>query len=120
MSVSPNSFAEVTEMSRSDKSITGAATSNSGSTEQFVSVANCYELSSKVVGLDIYNNDNKDIGKIQDVAINQNGRAQAYVVSVGEFLGLGEHYVAVNPSAVNVSYNESEKKWRASMNASAD
>jgi sporulation protein YlmC with PRC-barrel domain len=120
MSVSPESFTEVTEMSRADKSTTGAATSNSSSTDQFVSVANGDELSSKVVGLDIYNNENKDIGKIQDIAMNQNGRAQAYIVSVGGFLGLGEHYVAVNPSAVKVSYNESEKKWHASMSASAD
>jgi len=120
MSVSPDSFTEVTQMNRADKSTTGAATSNSGSTEQFVSVANGDELSSKVVGLDIYNSDNKDIGKIQDIAMNQNGRAQAYIVSVGGFLGLGEHYVAVNPSAVKVSYNESEKKWHASMSASAD
>ena len=41
-------------------------------------------------------------------------------MSVGGFLGMGEHYVAVSPSAVKVSYNSSEKKWHASMNASAD
>jgi hypothetical protein len=33
---------------------------------------------------------------------------------------MGEHYVAVNPSAVKVSHNGSDKKWHASMNASAD
>jgi sporulation protein YlmC with PRC-barrel domain len=78
------------------------------------------ELSSKVVGLDIYNNDNKDIGQIKDIALNPNGRSQAYVVSVGGFLGMGEHYVAVNSSAVKITYNEQDKKWHASMNASAD
>ena len=77
-------------------------------------------MSSKVVGLDIYNTDNKDIGQIKDIALNGNGRSQAYIVSVGGFLGLGEHYVAVNPSAVKVSYNEQDKKWHASMNATAD
>jgi sporulation protein YlmC with PRC-barrel domain len=30
-----------------------------------------------VVGLDIYNRDNKDIGAIKDVALNPNGRAAA-------------------------------------------
>jgi hypothetical protein len=32
----------------------------------------------------------------------------------------GEHCVAANPSDVKVSYNSSDKKWHASMNASAD
>ena len=72
---------------------------------RFVSVPNNDDLSSKVVGLDIYNNSNQDIGQIKDIAMNQNGRSQAYIVSVGGFLGMGEHYVAVNPSAVKVSYN---------------
>jgi hypothetical protein len=57
---------------------------------------------------------------IKDIAIGQSGRSQAYIVSVGGFLGMGEHYVAINPSAVKVSYNNSDKKWHASMNASAD
>jgi len=73
-----------------------------------------------VVGLDIYNTANQDIGQIKDIAMNPNGRPRAYIVSVGGFLGIGEHYVAVNPSAVKVSYNGSEKKWHAAMNATAD
>ena len=36
------------------------------------------------------------------------------------FLGIGDHYVAVNPSEVKVSYNDSDKKWHATMNATAD
>jgi sporulation protein YlmC with PRC-barrel domain len=118
MAVSPNSIAEVTDMD--SKSTVGTAANNPGSSEQFVSIPNTDELSSKVVGLDIYNNSNQDIGQIKDIAMNQNGRTQAYVVSVGGFLGLGEHYVAVNPSSVKVSYNDSDKKWHAAMNATAD
>ena len=99
-------------------STTGAVGNTSSST--FVSIPQSDEMSSKVVGLDIYNTDNKDIGQIKDIALNGNGRSQAYIVSVGGFLGLGEHYVAVNPSAVKVSYNEQDKEWHASMNATAD
>lgn len=65
-----------------------------------------------------YNKDNKDIGTIKDIALNPNGRAAAYIVSVGGFLGIGEHYVAVNPEAVTVTYKDS--KWHADMNATAD
>jgi hypothetical protein len=119
MSVSPDSFTEVTDLNGADKSTTGSA-NNATTSEPFVSVPNSDDLSSKVVGLDIYNNSNQDIGQIKDIAMNQQGRTQAYIVSVGGFLGIGEHYVAVNPSTVKVNYNESDKKWHASMNASAD
>jgi hypothetical protein len=119
MSVSPDSFTEVTDMNNG--ATTGSAgNGNAGTSGAFVSVPNNDDLSSKVVGLDIYNTSNQDIGQIKDIAIGQNGRSQAYIVSVGGFLGMGEHYVAVNPSAVKVSYNGSDKKWHASMNASAD
>jgi sporulation protein YlmC with PRC-barrel domain len=119
MTASPDSFTEVADVDNNNGgSVTTGSTSNGNA--QFVSVPNSDDLSSKVVGLDIYNNSNQDVGQIKDIALNPNGRAQAYIVSVGGFLGMGEHYVAVNPSAVKVTYNSSDKKWHASMNASAD
>ena len=33
---------------------------------------------------------------------------------------MSDHYVAVRPAAVNISYDESDKKWRATMNTDAD
>jgi hypothetical protein len=120
MSISPDSFTEVTDLNNNAATTGSAGTGNAATSGAFVSVPNSDDLSSKVVGLDIYNNSNQDIGQIKDLAINQNGGSQAYIVSVGGFLGMGEHYVAVNPSAVKVSYNTSDKKWHASMNASAD
>ena len=105
-----------TGWAQTNQMTTGKA--NSGDT--YVSVPQNNDLSSTVVGLDIYNNDNKDIGKIKDIALNPDGRTTAYVVSVGGFLGMGDHYVAVSPSAVNVTYNSSDQKWHAKMNATAD
>ena len=75
---------------------------------------------SQIVGLNVYNENNKDIGEIKDIALGQNGETEAYVLSVGGFLGMGDHYVAVSPSAVKITYNSSEKKWHASMNATVD
>lgn len=121
MSVSSDSFTEVTSLYNKDGSTTGTASNGNGTTAgTFVSVPKDDELGSMVIGLDIYNNSNQDIGQIKDIALSQNGRSQAYIVSVGGFLGMGEHYVAVSPSAVKVSYNGSDEKWHASMNASAD
>jgi sporulation protein YlmC with PRC-barrel domain len=125
MSISPDEFTEVTNVGgtsgRTADNTTGTATiSSSKNGSEFVSVPDRDDLSSKVVGLDVYNNDNKDIGTIKDIAMNPNGRTSAYILSVGGFLGIGDHYVAVDPSAVKVTYNDSDKKWHASMNASAD
>ena len=52
--------------------------------------------------------------------MNQQGRAQAYIISVGGFLGMGTHYVAVNPADIRVSYNATDKKWRATMDTNSD
>ena len=120
MSVSPDSFTEVTDVNTADGSTTGSAANTTSAADRFVTIAGNDDLSSKVVGLDVYNDNKQDIGQIKDIALNQQGQTQAYILSVGGFLGLGEHYVAVNPSTVKVTYNDSEKKWHAAMNATSD
>lgn len=116
MSVSPDSFTEVTDVNSTNGSTTGSATGSS----RFVTLSGNDDLSSRVVGLDVYNDNKQDIGQIKDIALNQNGQTQAYILSVGGFLGMGEHYIAVNPSSVKVSFNDGDKKWHASMNATSD
>src|ERR1700691_5891137 len=110
MSVSPDAITEVADVGsqRADADTSTNSPSNSSNTNspsnssagQFVAIPRTDELSSNVIGLDVYNNDNKNIGQIKDVAWNQHGHAQAYIVSVGGFLGVGNHYVAVNPQDV--------------------
>jgi sporulation protein YlmC with PRC-barrel domain len=120
MSISPDRFSEMTvsDNERHSGSNSEANQSSSNASDAYVTVPSSDDLSSKLVGLDIYNKDNKDIGTIKDIALNPNGRAAAYIVSVGGFLGMGEHYVAVNPADVNVTYKDN--KWQAQMNATAD
>jgi sporulation protein YlmC with PRC-barrel domain len=74
------------------------------------------ELSSNVVGLDVYDKDKQNIGTIKDIALDANG-LNGYIVSVGEFLGLGEHYVVVRPSAI--SFIAKDDKWHATMRVNA-
>ena len=119
MAISPDSFTEITSLSTSTGGTTGAAT-NTSSSERFVSIPQNAEMSSKIVGLSVYNENSKDIGEIKDIALNQNGQTEAYILSVGGFLGMGDHYVAVSPSAVKITYNASDRKWHASMNATVD
>jgi sporulation protein YlmC with PRC-barrel domain len=77
-------------------------------------------LTSNVVGLDIYNGQNNNIGKIQDVVFDKADKVTGYILSVGGFLGMGTHYVAVDPGAVSITYDANNKTWRASMNATKD
>jgi len=96
------------------------ATTAPATTPQFVNLESTDMLSSNVVGLDIRNNQNNDVGKIQDIAFDSSKKVTAYILSVGGFLGMGTHYVAVDPSAVSVSYDATNKVWRATMNATKD
>jgi hypothetical protein len=57
-------------------------------------------------------------GTIKDVAYN-GANVSGYILGVGGFLGMGDHYVAVRPSAVKLTYDAKDSKWHASMDANA-
>jgi len=50
---------------------------------------------SKLVGLNVYNNNNENIGSINDLLTDKSGSIKAVVIGVGGFLGIGEHLVAI-------------------------
>ena len=51
---------------------------------------------SKMVGLNVYNNENESIGSINDLLTDNGGNIKAVVIGVGGLLGVGEHLVAVS------------------------
>jgi len=100
---------------------TGPATSRQAdvTTGPFATVPASDQMSSSVVGVEVYNKDFQDIGTIKDVAYDAHG-IKAYIVGVGGFLGMGERYVAVTPSAIQIAYDANLKIWHAAMNTTAD
>lgn len=50
---------------------------------------------SKVVGLNVYNETNESLGSISDLLTDKDGKIVAAVIGVGGFLGVGERYVAI-------------------------
>jgi predicted outer membrane protein/sporulation protein YlmC with PRC-barrel domain len=50
---------------------------------------------SKLVGVDVYNENNEKIGDIDEVLVNREGKIDSVIIGVGGFLGMGEHDVAV-------------------------
>jgi sporulation protein YlmC with PRC-barrel domain len=51
--------------------------------------------SSKLVGLNVYNDANESLGSISELLLDQSGKIQAAVIGVGGFLGVGERMVAI-------------------------
>lgn len=50
---------------------------------------------SKLLKADIYNEEDKKIGKVQDLIIKPDGTINVAVLEVGGFLGMGKHEVAI-------------------------
>jgi sporulation protein YlmC with PRC-barrel domain len=50
---------------------------------------------SKIVGLNVYNDNNESIGSINDLLTDKSGNIKVAVISVGGFLGVGSHLVAI-------------------------
>ena len=87
---------------------------------KFSTVAKDEMFSSKLKGLNVYNQKDEKVGEITDLAIGKGEQIQAMILSVGGFLGVGEHYVAVSPSSVRVSYNKDKDTWTAKMNTTKE
>jgi hypothetical protein len=97
-----------------------ASADNGGQTGgMFTDVPKQEKLSSSVVGMNVYNAQKQDIGTIKDIAYGPHG-VKAYILGVGGFLGMGDHYVAVQPSAVNFTYDHGSNQWQADVNATED
>ncbi len=88
---------------------------------------------SKVIGVNVYNEANEKIGDISELIIDSAGRVEGAVISVGGFLGMGEHLVAVPMAQLKFaneagktttgSTSSNTKEWypdRAVLNATKD
>jgi sporulation protein YlmC with PRC-barrel domain len=60
---------------------------------------------SKMLGSSVYDVQNRDIGSVKDLVIDNDGRVADAVVDVGTFLGMGGKYVAVPLSAIKTDNN---------------
>jgi hypothetical protein len=96
----------------------GTTTGAAPAEAKFSTVAKEEMFSSKLKGLNIVNQKDETIGEISDLAL-KNNQVDALILSVGGFLGMGEHYVAVSPASVKVSLNK-DNKWVASMNTTKE
>lgn len=50
---------------------------------------------SKILGATVLNEANESIGKIDDLIVSEDGKTPFAVLSVGGFLGMGDHLIAI-------------------------
>jgi sporulation protein YlmC with PRC-barrel domain len=98
-----------------DKTTTGTAPAEA----KFSTVGKGEMFSSKLKGLNVYNQKDENVGEITDIAF-KNNQVEALILSVGGFLGIGERYVAVSPSSVSIRHDTKNDKWLASMNTTKE
>jgi hypothetical protein len=96
----------------SDQPAASSGSSSAGSTAsapasgsaQFITQAQSGQWrASKLVGVDVYGQNNEKIGDIKEVLVDKSGAAKAAVIGVGGFLGIGEKDVAVPFNALQWS-----------------
>ena len=66
-------------------------------------------LASKFRGTDVVGSDNLKIGNVSDLLFDRNGKVEAYVISIGGFLGVGAKDVALAPSSFQVVAGDKSK-----------
>lgn len=59
-------------------------------------------LATKFKGTDVVGSDNQKIGDVSDILFDKGGKVEAFVISVGGFLGVGSKEVALAPSSFDV------------------
>jgi sporulation protein YlmC with PRC-barrel domain len=71
--------------------------------QQYQENASASWRASKIIGLNVYNNNNEKIGDINELMLDKQGNVELVVIGVGGFLGMGEHDVAVKFSELKWS-----------------
>ena len=85
--LSPAAFAQTTVPAAKDKTAE-------------VTVPSPHWRSSKLIGVNIYNEQNEKLGDINEIILDPAGKVIGYVIGVGGFLGMGEHDIMVDPSKI--------------------
>ena len=101
-SAEPAPAAKSTEMSKPAPAAVNPASASAGSAKFVSSQKPDQFLASKFKGTDVVGTDDKKIGDVSDILFDKEGKIEAFVISVGGFLGVGSKDVALAPTAFEV------------------
>jgi hypothetical protein len=85
---------------------------------KYVEIKDTDLVTSRLVGIDIYNKQNEKVGAVADVVIGAGKSVIGVVASVGGFLGIGESYVAIDPASI--ALNNDNGTWKAYVDTTKD
>ena len=74
---------------------------------------------SKMIGLNVYNEQNEKLGDINEIILDKEGKVLGYVIGVGGFLGMGEHDILIEPSKIKF-VNEARRTQTSANNPPAN
>ena len=71
-----------------------------------------------MIGVEIYNKANEDVGEISDIVIGDGKSVIGVVASVGGFLGIGESYIVIDPASLALA--DDNGTWKAYVDTNKD
>ena len=77
-------------------------------------------LASKFKGTDVVGSDNEKIGDVSDILFDKSGKVDAFIISVGGFLGVGSKEVALAPGSFNVVPGQNGSPDKLKVSATKD
>ena len=97
-------FAQTTTPSTSPSTPPAATTAPAGDMKFYTHQPNEMRAS-KLIGTKVRNNANENIGDINELIVDKDGKIAAVVIGVGGFLGIGEREVALDFKSLNIKYD---------------
>jgi len=76
--------------------------------------------SSKLVGMNVKNSKNQDLGKIEDLVIDERGHVRYAAISFGGFLGINNKYFAVPWKALKVKHDAGSSSHYIELNVTKE
>ncbi|MGN6462566.1 MAG: PRC-barrel domain-containing protein [Pseudolabrys sp.] len=98
----------------------GSPAASSGSMNFVSSQKPDQMLASKFKGTDVVGTDNAKIGDVSDILFDKDGKIEAFVISVGGFLGVGSKSVAIAPSAFEIVKGTASEPDKLKLAATKD
>lgn len=77
-------------------------------------------LATKFKGTDVLGSDNEKIGDVSDILFDKTGKVDAFIISVGGFLGVGSKEVALAPSSFDVVPGQNGSSDKLKISATKD
>jgi len=85
---------------------------------KYVEIKDTDLVTSKLVGVNIYNKQDENIGEISDIVVGDGKSVIGVVASVGGFLGLGTSYVVIDPASLALA--DDDGTWKAYVDTNKD